>query len=269
LFGKILLFSIVACGFSLNAQSFQVGELFRYKIRWKFMTVGYSTMSIPGTIMCGKSKCLIFLSTAKGTPFINKFFPVDDRITSFWNPQLKKPVWAEKNLNEGNFHKKYEVTFQLKEKKAEWKLEQISGNSDKVGVKRKDALWKYKQGTTEYLPDSFQDILSAVYFMRAFQAKRDIGQSFEIVLFDDLKLSVLRIKILRQEELPLTVNGEKKIYQSVVTQPFFNTSGVFKSAGDIYIWISDDSRRIPLKIQARVPYVGNVIVELIEDADAK
>lgn len=228
------------------------------------MTVGYSTMGVPGSIPCGKHNCLIFLSTANGTPLINKFFLVDDRITSFWNPDLQKPVWIEKNLNEGNFHKKYEATFYSNEKKVDWKLEQISGNTKK-GKKREDAKWKYKKGTTYNLPDDFQDILSAVFFLRSIQAKRKLNQFFTINLFDDLKMSILKIKIIRQEEIALTVNKEEKKIPSVVVQPFFQTSGIFKKAGEIFIWISDDARKIPLKIRATIPFVGNVDVELIED----
>ncbi|MBE7413464.1 MAG: DUF3108 domain-containing protein [Leptospiraceae bacterium] len=251
--------------FSLSAEPFQVGELLRYKIVWKFMTVGYSTMGVPGTIPCGKYNCYIFLSTAKGTSFIDKFFPVEDRITSFWIPELKKPVWTEKNLNEGNFHKKYNAAFHLKEKKATWTLEQISGNSNRPKIKRKDAVWKYKHGTTYSLPDDFQDILSAVYYMRGFDTKKDLGQSFEIQLFDDLKLSVLKVKIIKQEELKLVVNGKTKIYNSIATEPYFHTSGVFQSAGNIRLWISTDYRRIPLRIQAKIPYIGSILVELEED----
>lgn len=233
------------------------------------MTIGYSTMSIVGTIPCEKINCLIFLSTAKSTSIINTVFPVDDRITSFWNPVLKQPIWAEKNLNEGKFHKKYEVTFDHKANKAEWKLDQISGNSKKLGILNKEAKWKYKKGTTENLPNNFQDILSAVYFMRSYNAKRDIGKYYEINLFDDLKISILKMKILKLEKLNLNVNGEQKNYPALLTKPFFQTSGIFRSAGDILIWISDDSRRIPLKIQANIPYVGNIIVELIEDNSIK
>ena len=87
----IFLFSL-----SLHAEAFTVGEVLKYEINlWK-MTVGYSTMSVSGKTVVNGEECLVFETNAVGTPWINRFFKVDDRIKSIWNVQRKLPVYSEK-----------------------------------------------------------------------------------------------------------------------------------------------------------------------------
>ncbi len=80
---------------------FQVGEKLEYRIRWGFVTLGHSSMSILGTINCGNTQCLILQTKAVGSPWINSFFPVKDEIISHWDPNKMMPYYSEKNLNEG------------------------------------------------------------------------------------------------------------------------------------------------------------------------
>lgn len=60
----------------------------------------------------------------------------------------------------------------------------------------------------------------------------------------------------------MRINGSESIYDTVVTQPFIQTSGLFRSKGDLTIWISDDTKRYPLKITAGIDPVGTVTTEL-------
>ena len=124
--------------------------------------------------------------------------------------------------------------------------------------------WVEKEGDFANLPNEFQDILSAIYFQREYKSQVEAGKSFSINLFDDLKLTEMKIQILRQEKLELEINGEEKEYETIVVQPFIKTTGIFRSKGNIYIWISNDDKRIPLKITADLPLAGHVTVILKE-----
>lgn len=249
---------------SLEAQAFQVGEVLKYEINlWK-MTVGYSTMSVPSKTVVNGEECLIFETKAEGTPWINRFFKVDDRIKSVWNLKHKLPVYSEKKLHEGFYRRNHSVTYNLSKKTAHWQGSRFSGNTEKVGVKREGVNWVEKEGDFANLPNEFQDILSAIYFQREYKSQVEAGKSFSINLFDDLKLTEMKIQILRQEKLELEINGEEKEYETIVVQPFIKTTGIFRSKGNIYIWISNDDKRIPLKITADLPLAGHVTVILKE-----
>ena len=255
----IFLFSL-----SLHAEAFTVGEVLKYEINlWK-MTVGYSTMSVSGKTVVNGEECLVFETNAVGTPWINRFFKVDDRIKSIWNVQRKLPVYSEKKLHEGFYKRNHSVLFDLNKKTAHWEQNQYSGNTDKAGVKKDGAKWVEKEGDFATLPNEFQDILSAIYFQREYKSEVEIGKSFTIALFDDLKLTEMKIQILREEKLEVTINGVEKEINTVVVQPFIKTTGIFRSKGNIYIWISNDEKRMPIKITADLPLAGHVTVILKE-----
>ncbi len=50
---------------------------------------------------------------------------------------------------------------------------------------------------------------------------------------------------------------------TIVVRPTLRVDGVPKPSGEIYIWLSDDDRRIILKLEAKVK-IGTVIVWLRE-----
>lgn len=259
---KILIF-LLFCQ-SLFSESFRIGENLKYEISLLGMTVGYSTMKVVGMTRCEKDDCMIFETKAFGTPWINRFFKVDDRIVSFWNTKKKMPVYSEKKLHEGFYRRSHFVKFDLNKKSALFEGTSYSGNSDKIGEERKDAKLKEKNGEVLNLPNEFQDILSAIYYQREYKSNPEIGKSFEIQLFDDLKLTEMKISILKKEKLELKINNEKKEIETFLVQPFIKTTGIFRSKGNIFIWISNDEKRIPVKITADLPVAGHVSVVLTE-----
>jgi hypothetical protein len=244
--------------------AFQVGESLKYKIRYGLMTIGYSTMSIPAELTFKGKRCMILKTEAHGTSFVNAIFPVKDTVISFWDPIEKKPYYSEKYLNEGFFHRHHTVEYDHQNKIASWKRKSISGNTDKAGVKRKDAKWKNTSGYTPHLPSDFQDILSAIYFNRSYKTDVVVGSSFTMNVFDDLKITKVKMEILKKEVLNLEVNGEQVAWETIQTRPHISTSGMFVSQGEINIWVSNDNKRFPVKVTSKIPYLGNVTVELME-----
>lgn len=259
-FKRFLIFLFLSL--SISSHPFKVGERFEYKISWGIVTLGYSSMSIIGTKKCGKTKCLVLETKARGSDWVNSFFPVKDKIISHWEPNEMIPYYSEKNLNEGNYHRHHIVNFDPLKRIARYKQRRFSGNTDKAGEVRKDAKWQYKEGVTKNLPKDYQDILSAIYYNRAYAKKGNPGETFFINLYDDLRLTKLKMVILKRGNLSLKVNGKNKKFKAIQVQPFMKTTGIFKSKGDILIWISDDEKRIPLKITSTVEYVGKVKVVL-------
>jgi exoribonuclease R len=221
-------------------------------------------MKVLGKTSIENEEHWIFETRATGTDFINKIFKVDDRILSIWNQKRKMPIYSEKKIEEGFFRRNHSVWFNLKTKTAHFERSTYSGNGLKLGEKRKDPKESEQKGDVENLPNEFQDILSSIYYQREYKSEAEIGKSFQIDLFDDLKLTEMKIQILKEEELRLRINGEEQRIQSILVQPFIKTTGIFRSKGNIYIWISNDKKRIPLRIKAELPLAGHVTVELNE-----
>jgi hypothetical protein len=250
--------------YNLYSDAFGLGEKLKYEISLLGMTVGYSSMHVVGLMQHEKEECYIFETRAYGTPWINRFFKVDDRITSFWNRKRKMPVYSEKKLHEGFFKRTHTVKFDLKKRNAHFERSTFSGNTDKLGVPKESAKWSEKLGDVQNLPNEFQDILSAIYYQREYKTNAEIGKSFSVQLFDDLQLTEMKINILKSEKLKIQVNGIGKEIDCLKVQPFIKTTGIFRSKGNIFIWISNDEKRIPIKITADLPVAGHISVILVE-----
>ena len=260
----IFIIPILSSSIHSHSHSYSLGEVLRYRIRWGAMTIGYSSLSVTRKVIIKNHECIVFESRARSTAFVSAFFPIKDDITSCWDPVTKIPLLTEKNLNEGDYHRYYRAEFDPERKNATWSERQFKGNTNEKGVKNKNAKWISNEGITSSLPAGFQDILSAIYFTRSYQSTVIPGSSFQIPLFDDLQLGVLKMEILNKTSITLTLKEGKKNFPSFMVKPWFKTTGMFKTSQDLQIWISDDDNRLPLLIKTKIPYVGNVTVELID-----
>jgi hypothetical protein len=66
------------------------------------------------------------------------------------------------------------------------------------------------------------------------------------------------VQILRREvvETPL---GR---FKTVVIKPLLKSEGVFTLSGDVFIWLTDDERRIPILIKSKVK-IGSITATLV------
>jgi len=52
-------------------------------------------------------------------------------------------------------------------------------------------------------------------------------------------------------------------FDCILVEPVLKSEGVFKSKGSIYVWVTDDDRRIPVLVKSKVP-VGSISVSLTD-----
>ncbi len=100
------------------------------------------------------------------------------------------------------------------------------------------------------------DVISGFYYLRT--QPLEIGKTIYIGIFDSNKFFKAEINVLRKEKIVIPNMGEMG---TVVVKPELKSEGLFQSNGDILIWLTDDEKRIPVKVETKVP-VGNVVAEL-------
>ncbi len=248
-------------------KAFQIGEELHYTIHWTFFHAGYSSIHVVREFAYGGQPCLLFESKARSTGFLGSLFHVKDHIRSYWDYRSQRSLYSEKNIKEGNYLRKSRVYFRPAKREAKWSLQTYSGNTSKIGVKKKGLIrWKKKSGLAQKLPKRVHDMLAALYYSRAHGQRLRVGGAFYIDVFDDNKLSKLKMELLRKESLRLEVNGEEKRFDAVVIRPHISTAGIFRTKGEVRIWISDDSYRWPLWIKAEAPVLGHIHVKLYRTA---
>ncbi len=77
-------------------------------------------------------------------------------------------------------------------------------------------------------------------------------------IFDSNKFFRAEVNILKKEMLQIPGIGE---VSTVLIKPELKSEGLFKKTGDIFIWLTDDDRKIPVRVETKIP-VGNVVAEL-------
>ena len=134
------------------------------------------------------------------------------------------------------------------------------------GTYRRDFIAEFDQAkhmakTTEGqypIPEYVHDIMSAFYFVRTIDFSGYLpGETTTLHNFYKDKSYELGVRFLGRQELEV----EAGTFKTVVVEPLVKEGGLFKSEGRIVIWLSDDDRKIPVRVNTKV-VIGSIDVEL-------
>ncbi len=218
--------------------AFAVPERLVFDVSWSGIKAGTAVQEIvPG------SDGVTITSTTKSAEWLSVFYKVDDQMetvmTKGENGQLfGVPRIYRENLSEGRtrFHK--EVTFDH--------------------AARNSVIVNYLDNSrTNFAitPITF-DSLSCFYFARL--QNLEIGKSFYVDVFDGKRLHNTEVKVLRREEL----KSDLGTFKTILIMPILKTNGIFSKSGDLYIWLTDDERHIPVKMKSKVK-IGSITAKLV------
>ena len=100
------------------------------------------------------------------------------------------------------------------------------------------------------------DVISGFYYLRS--QPLEAGNPVYIDIFDSNRLAKVKVDIIRKETITIADKGE---ISTIVVKPELQTEGLFRREGDMFIWLTDDERRIPVKVETKVR-LGKVVAEL-------
>src|SRR5690606_11987393 len=102
-----------------------------------------------------------------------------------------------------------------------------------------------------------QNVISGFYYLRNFTLKP--GKKIQFRVADDGKNMVVKADVLRREKIK-TALGE---FNTLVVKPTVEIEGIFQPMGDVFFWVTDDDRKLFVKIEAEIK-IGKVIGKLKE-----
>jgi hypothetical protein len=221
----------------LSAKPFPAPEKLEYDLTWGGLKAGTSSLQLKA----GRHTWEI-ISKAHSADWVSVFYKVEDRIESTLLPGLSSPLGIPENyrikLREGRHRRDKEVIFHQQEKRA-------------VFI---DHLKKEKKEFK--VPYGVFDPLSAFYDIRSRELR--VGESQWVHIFDSKKLWHVEVQVLRKERIKLPVGT----FSTIVIKPLMQSEGIFQKKGDVTIWLTDDARRIPVRLQTKVP-VGHITATLV------
>ncbi|MGV1098776.1 DUF3108 domain-containing protein [Thiovibrio sp. JS02] len=220
----------------LLATAYGGGEQLRYRVSWLGLTAGELFMEIRR--LPGETEQYALEVIAKSAGLLAVFYPIEDRFLTIVEGRQRLPVLHEMDQREGRRENRkltlydqetYVVTYQKNEEEPE--VYQLDGPA--------------------------HNEFSSFFFLRAL----GFSDAAEIVVptFADKKRHEVVVSLEGGEEID-TVFGRKK---TVKVQPHLKFKGLYEKVGDPLIWLTDDARRIPVRIEARI-VIGSLTSRLVE-----
>ena len=95
--------------------------------------------------------------------------------------------------------------------------------------------------------EPIQDVLTMIYFLRI--QNLEPGKSFEVPLTDSGRVYRFSINVKERKRIKTAVGN----VSALRVEPFiFGDNGLIKSRGSLSIWVSEDSRHLPVKAQLKI-----------------
>ena len=222
---------------TVQKQAVQPGEELTYDISWMFITAGTAVMAVGEAGTDGDRPLVKLLTTAQSRPAITKFFPVDNRVESIVDLATLLPTHLTFKRREGKKKEDIEYTFHQQE----------------------GTVTVVKGETTEVfeMPTGTQDVISCLYYARR-ELSLQPGSSLTMNVYHDKKNRKVEARV---EEIE-TVSGpwgEVETARVLVVMPF---QGLFLNQGNIRVWFTNDERRIPVRMKAKV-IIGSIVADLV------
>ncbi len=218
--------------------AFHPGETLIYDISWsKIISAGIATMEVKDETMPDGKAVIRFVVTGHSVGLVDKVFPVDDSVQSVFDPRLMQSLSYSLRESFGKKKRLRVVEFDHEQKKAVSRL-----NEDPP--------------ETLIIPDPVQDGLSALYYLRT-QEDFTIGKHIDIDVLDSGKIWTVEIYILSREKVT-TPAGE---FETIKVKTYPKYKGNFQNKGEVFIWLTDDTRKIPVLMKSKLAF-GSFVFNL-------
>lgn len=220
----------------MKNEAFGVGERLVFDVNYLNITAGEAVMAIPSLDSVAGRKCYRVEFTVNSTPFFSSVYKVEDRYLTFVDVEAIAPWKFEQHIREGSYRRDFIAEF------------------DQVRHVAKTTGGEYE------IPEYVHDIMSAFYYARILDySNLKVGEGPTLFNFYKDKSHELKVKFLGRQELEV----EAGTFNTIVVEPLVKEGGLFKSEGRIVIWLSDDERKIPVRVNTKV-IIGSIDTELRE-----
>ncbi|MEY2537984.1 MAG: hypothetical protein QOG67_1724 [Verrucomicrobiota bacterium] len=218
--------------------AFPSAEALTYNIEWRLIYAGSARLSLEPKKPGWESKLHL-----ESGGLVSKLYKLDYNYLSELEDQFCTTS-TDLNAVERNRHRETKVTYDHARHKA-------------IYVER-DVLKNATSKTSEIeIPTCVSDVIGGLYKVRT--VKLEPGQSTQVQLSDGKKSVAVRLDAQQREQLKLAAGT----FNTIRYEAFVFNGILFARKGDLTVWITDDTRRLPVQIRARMSFpIGSITFEL-------
>lgn len=230
----------ISGAFPPRIQAFAPGETLTYEISWsQIVTAGTAVMEVKGERLPNGRAALRFIATSRSVGMVDKFYPVNDKVQSLFDPQIMQSLSFNLSESHGKRKRRRSLTFDHAKRTVVSTL-----NNDPP--------------QTLTIPAQVQDALSSLFYLRT-REDFTIGKTHVIEVHDSGKNWSVEVQTLARETVK-TPAGE---FHTIKVRTFPRYDGVFMNKGEIFIWLTDDSRKIPVLMKSTIS-IGSIMTTLTD-----
>ena len=216
-----------------------VGETMDWKVHYLGMHVGNARVEVAD----GGGEAWVIRGRSWSAPWYSRVYSVDDHTTSFWTPGVGSSRY-QTVFREGGFHQDQDMRIA----------------PDGIHVDRrqlfKEEGWRSWEDDYEGPGYPMEDPVTAFYHLRGL-ALPD-GGSTTIPLFSGKRVTQVQISVEGREPLDTAIGEVDTIRVRISSQ----RDDELKGKGRIWVWITDDETRLPVKVLWKSNSIGSVHAEL-------
>lgn len=223
-----------------------VGERLVYSISYLGMSAGDFTLEVLPHKVISSRKVYHIKGTAVTSSLFSLFYRLNDMVETFID---FNGVFSQR------FHILLDETKQVRDS-----LELNDSEKSQTFYWNR---WDRRQGGYEEtkqfapVPPFAQDSLSALYFVRT--VPLTLGSTFSFPVISEAKSFEAVCTVVRKEKMVSPLGR----VDTIVIQPEMKYQGILKKNGNSFLWVTDDDRRIPIRLEAKVR-IGTVTANLVK-----
>lgn len=215
---------------------FQAGEVLQYKLKYGFITAAEGTLKVLNSdLKFGDKPTYRLVVDARTSGTFDIFYKIRDHYDSYIDKNTLTPYFYQENVREASYKRQDKARFYQDTKK-------VVSN----------------RGTFTAPTEQTFDLVSAYYFSRSLEiSKMKIGDQFKLNYFLGDNIHQLEIKYVGKE----VIDSKLGKIRCLKFSPSIDPGRIFRKDSSLYLWITDDGNRVPVKAQVEI-IVGAVTMEI-------
>lgn len=217
-------------------EAFGYGERLDYKVKYGFIVAGEGYLHIlPKPVFRNGRECYDIRFQVNSLKSLEWIYRVRDWYSTVLDVQGIFPWEFEQHIREGNYKRDFKAIFD------------------------QENNFAYAEGKKYKVPPYVHDIVSAFYYVRTLPINK-MPKDTVFYLYNFFKDSTYRLGVKILGKQVVEVDAGK--FRCVVVEPLVVEGGLFKSEGSIYVWLTDDNRKMPVKVATKI-LIGYVTADLV------
>jgi hypothetical protein len=228
-----------------SPQSLPARETLDYTVEWRLITAGKAKLEWTSEQQ-PRTGAQVHLRL-ESVGLVSKFFKVEDDYSASLNSALCGQS-LQITAHEGSRQRETKVTFDSSSRKASY-LERDRAKNAVVAAHEID------------IPPCVHDVIGGLYFLRTLNLEP--GQSIEVPASDGKKSVMAKVEAQQRED----VKTSEGIFKTIRYEVYLFNDVLYRRSAHLYVWLTDDRRKLPVRVQVRMQFAIGTITLLLEKVE--